>query len=823
MLVYETSIIMSIHSLRAALRVITHDPGYAVAFVVTLGLGIGATTAIFSAVEGVLIRPLPYPHADRIVYAQQPILRTGTDNTSFSFVEVADYRRQATTVEEVVEYGDWQFNVVGLGEPRLAYGGLVTSNYFTVLAIRPRLGRTLQPQDDGRSSAPVAVLTHEFWTRVAGSDPDIVGRTIELSGVSTTVVGVLEPGSHYAGTQRAELYANYPTNAHYMSASMQEERKHRMTDVYALLKPGVPLETARADVTRVMQRLHQAYPADYPEALGFGITLTPWREMLVRKARPTLLILMGAVGLVLLVACANVGNLTLARLVRRERELAVRSALGATPAQLRAQLVAEHLLLAGAGSLIGVGIAWAARSALADYTARLTLRADALGLNATVLGFSIAVGVAAAVVFAWAPRLPSAGAASPASSSGGSGLRSTIGRAERRAQRALVAAQIAVSFIVLVGAGLLVRTFINLQRVDPGFKVTNVVSLRAPNFTRLPADKNRALFDELTTKLAALPGVQSVATSSRAPFEDGSTIPAQYTRTENGLLDQPESPAQILSTGVSAPYFETLGISILRGRTFGLEDSLTAPRVALVNVSMAKRAYGDADPINRRIQFSFDGTNWTPWHTIIGVVRDVRELGGGAEALPTVYGAASQSSAGPAVLIRAGGDALATAREAARLVHEMDPKRPVTDIRLLATAAAERVAPSRLNATLFGAFAGLALLIAAIGVGGVLAFSVSERTREFGVRMALGADRMRVLRGVLAEGLWLAAAGLVTGVVGALALSRVLEGLLYEVRALDVVTFTLTGGTLLLVALAASFLPARRATRVDPNVALRAN
>jgi len=804
-------------SFRAAFRVISHDPGYAAAFVLTLGLGIGATTAIFSAVEGILIRPLPYPHADRIVYVQQPLARTGVENNSFSFVEVADYRKQATTIQEVVEYGDWQFNVVGLGEPRLAYGGLVTSNYFTVLAIRPRLGRTLMPQDDSRSSAPVAVLTHEFWSRVTGSDPDIVGRTIELSNVAATVVGVLEPGSHYAGTQRAELYANYPTNSHYMGASMQEERAHRMTDVYALIKPGVALDTARADVTGVMQRLHQAYPADYPAERGFGLTLTPWREMLVRKARPTLLILMGAVGLVLLVACANVGNLTLARLVRRERELAVRSALGALPRQLRLQLVAEHVLLALVGSVLGVIVAWAARDGLASYTARMTLRADALELNGTVLAFSIAVGVAAALVFAWAPRLPSSGTAAA------SGVRSTIGRGERRAQRVLVAAQVGVSFIVLVGAGLLVRTFINLQRVDPGFKASNVVSLNAPNFTRLPPDKNRALFEELAIKIGALPRVESVATSTRTPFTP-STLPAQYVKTENGLLDQSTTPIQMLQTVVSASYFDTLGVPILQGRTFALEDTLTAPRVALVSQSMAKRAYGDTDPINRRVQFSFDGRQWSPWRTIIGVVKDVRELGGGEPAMPTLYDSASQAGVGPAVLIRVNGqDGMGTAREAARLIHEMDAKRPVSGMRFLTDAAAERVAPSRLNATLFGSFAVLALVISAIGIGGVLAFSVSARTREFGVRMALGANPSQILGGVLGEGLWLASAGLVVGIAGALAGSQVLQGLLYEVSAFDILTFAGTAILLTLVALAASFVPARRATKVDPNVALRAN
>src|SRR5262245_61666356 len=275
---------MTLPSVRAALRLLRQDPAFALAFVVTLGLGIGATTAIFSAVEGVLLRPLPYPHADRIMYARQPLAATGQENANFSFAEIADYRQQASTIDELVEYGDWTFNVVGLGEPRISYGGLVTSNYFKVLAIRPHLGRTLIAEDDRRGAAPVAVLTYEFWQRAVGADPDIVNRVIELTGVATTIVGVLEPGSHYAGTERAELYANYPTNSHYMSATMQGERRHRMTDMYALVKPGIPLEKAQSDVTLIANRLHQAYPADYPASQGFGIVLTPWREVLVQKA-----------------------------------------------------------------------------------------------------------------------------------------------------------------------------------------------------------------------------------------------------------------------------------------------------------------------------------------------------------------------------------------------------------------------------------------------------------------------------------------------------------------------------------------------------------
>lgn len=809
---------------RPALRMFHQDPGYAVAFVLTLGLGIGATTAIFSAVEGVLIRPLPYPHADRIVVLQQPIAKTGQPNTSFSFVEVADYRAQAKTFDELVEYGDWQFNVVGLGDPRLAYGGLVTSNYFKVLAIRPLFGRTLSSEDDRKDSAPVAVLTFEFWKKMFGDDRSAVGKVIELSNVATTIVGVLEPGSHYAGTQRAELYANYPTNNHYMSATMQGQRQHRMTDVYGLVKAGVPIDTARAELEGIATRLHTAYPADYPAALGYGITATPWREILVRNARPTLLILMGAVGLVLIVACANVGNLTMARLVRREKELAVHAALGATRGRLRRRLLAEHLVLAVCGSTLGLAVAWIARRALVDYTARFTLRSDAVELNGVVLAFSLAVGLGTAFVFAWLSPLPSVDGTSTALAGGSTGSRTTAGRAQRKAQRWLVAAQIAVSFVVLVGAGLLVRTFANLQHVDPGFDTSQVLSMRAPNFTPGPTDpvKEHQLFEELAAKLRTFPGVVAVSTASRAPYETQS-VNALYVKADDSRLDGTTAPFQMLPTVVSEGYFSTLKIAVPRGRAFNVEDTATAPRVAIINETLAKLAFGDKDPIGRRIDWSFSGAAWTTPRTVVGVARDVRELGGAGAVLPTAYELDTQAQRqGSAVLVRTTGDPTLVSREATRLIREVDPKRPVTNVWTLETAAADRIAPSRLNATLFGGFALLALAIAAVGIGGVLAFSVSERTREFGIRMALGSDQRRILNGVLGEGLVLAAVGLVGGAVGATALASFLKTLLFDVAPLDVATFVAMAAVLACVTVGAAWLPARRATRVDPAVALRA-
>lgn len=810
-------------TLRPAFRLFRQDPGYALAFIVTLGLGIGATTAIFSAVEGVLIRPLPYPHADRIVYLDQPV-RHGQQ--PFSFVEVADYRAQSKTIDEFVEYGDWQFSVVGPGEPQLSYGGLVTANYFKVLAIRPLLGRTLAPEDDLPKAPPVVVLTYEFWRRAFGSNPSVVGSTLELSGIITKVVGVLEPGSHYAGTQRAELYANYPTNQHYMGASMQNERSHRMTDVYALVKAGVPIDTARAEVTAIADRLHSAYPKDYPQADGFSIRMTPWRDVLVKNARPTLLLLMGAVALVLLVACANVGNLTLARLIRRERELAVRMALGASPARLRAQLLAEHLVLALAGSALGVGLAWAALKALVDYTARMTLRADAIELNSVVLMFSLAIGVATAILFAWAPRLPASHASGIALAGGAVGGRTTMNRRQRHVQRSLVAMQVAVSFIVLVGAGLLVRTFANLQGISPGFDVGQVLSLRAPNSTQRTIEQSRAMFDDLIQQLRAYPGVVSVATTSRRPYEVGEVYP-QFVKAEGTRLDGTTTPMQMFGVAVSNDYFATLKVPLVRGRTFGPEDNIHTTHTAIINQAMAKAAFGDVDPIGRTIDFNYMAAPWPPTNppnprTIVGIVHDVREIAGSDSVLPTIYESSEQSRPGTVILIRTTGDPATLGRDAAKLIHDMDPKRPVTDVRTLESAVANQIAPSRLNATLFSGFALLALSIAAVGIGAVLAFSVTQRTREFGIRMALGSGRSQILAGVLGEGLTIAGLGLLIGAITAVLLARLLSGLLFEVGALDVPTFAGVGLLLAAVAAAASWMPARRATRVDPNVALRA-
>jgi len=816
--------LMRLFSLRPAVRLFRQDAGYALAFIVTLGLGIGATTAIFSAVEGVLIRPLPYPHADRIAYVEQST-QGHSGRTLFSFVDIADYRAQSKTIEDFVEYGDWVFTMVGAGEPQIVNGGLVSANYFKVLTIRPLLGRTLTLEDNERQAPPVCVLTYEFWRAAFGGNRSVVGSVIRLSDVPTTIVGVLEPGSHYAGTERAQLYASYTTNEHYMGAAMQNSRAHRMTDLYALVKPGVSFDTARAELSGISASLRAAYPKAYPA--GYTVTLTPWREVLVHNARPTLLILMGAVALVLLVACANVGNLTLARLVRRGRELAVRAALGASAADLRAQLLAEHLVLALAGSALGLGVASLTLKMLVEYTARMTLRADAVNLNGAVLAFSIAIGVASAVVFAWVPRLPAGDAAGAALADATVGGRTTLNRGRRRAQRALVALQVAVSFVVLVGAGLLVRTFANLQDVTPGFDPSAVLEFFAPNGSaisnatqaRAAADRDRTVFTALVATLRAYPGVIAVATSSRAPFEPGQIFPS-YLKAERSAFDGTTAPLQMFSLVVSADYFSTLKIAVTRGRAFGPNDGASATPVAIVNQAMARSVFGDENPIGRHIESSMMATFNTP-REIVGVVHDIREIGGAGGVIPTLYVPGTQATPGPVVLIRTTGDPTVVGRDAAQLVHTLDPTRPITGLQTLESAAAEQIAPSRLNATLFSTFALLALSIAALGIGAVIGFSVTQRTREFGIRMALGSRPIQILGGVLREGLSIAGAGLAVGAGASLLLAGLLQRMLFDVAPIDPLTFVLVGALLLAVAAVAAWIPARRATRVDPSVALR--
>ncbi len=810
------------NDLRFALRSVLRTPGYAAAFVLTLGLGIGLNTAIFSVINGVLLAPLPYQDADRIVYIQQPAQLAGVENTAFSFVEVQDYREGARTLDELVEYGDWTFNVVGDDEPHRAVGGLVTSNYFGVLGLRPQLGRTLQEQDDGRDAEPAMVLTHDYWTRVFGADPGVLDQTVKLYAFSspktTRIVGVLQPGAHYTGTRRQDFFVNYATNDHYLGATMQDERTHRMTDVFARLAPGQTLEAARAELEAVNASVRETYADAYPDHLGYGIRVARWQDELTKDARPIFLVLMGTVGLVLLLACANVANLTLTRLVRRERELAVRAALGAGRRRLRAQLLTENLVLSLVGAGLGLVMAGVGLDVLVEYANRFTVRTGEINVDVSVLTFTVLVAVGIAVLLAWAPALPGVRGLGSAVMAAGT-VRSSVSLPRKQLQRALVVSQLGLSFMLLIGAGLLVRSLVNLTEVDAGIDYQSVVAMDAPNVTGLEPEENLVLMDQVMMETMSFPGVVDATYATRAPFEPTNLFSPTF-RVEGGDESGTVSPMGTQNS-VSPTYFATVGVGIVQGRAFHASDRADSDTVAIINQTMARDLFGNEDPINRRIaQQEFNG-EWGSWLRVVGVAADTREYGLAQSGTHTVYRPAAQSFAGATIIVRTQGAVGPLARHVTEAVQSIDPDRPVDDIKMLEDLRAEDIAPQRLNATLFSAFAVLALLIAAVGVLGVLAFTVSQRTQEFGVRMALGAEQTQVLGMVLKEGVLMAAAALLVGGLGAAFLSRFIVGLLFQVEPLDPATYLTVGVVLAGVALFASYLPARRATRVDPMEALR--
>ena len=822
-----------VSEVRYAFRSLNKSRTYAAAFVITLGLGIGVNTAIFSVVNGVLLKPLPYKDAERIMFIQQPANRVGAFDGAFSFIEIDDYRAASRTIDEFVEFGDWDFSVIGRGDPHRVVGGLVTANYFEVLGILPLHGRTLISSDDDPGAPPVMVLTHDYWTRMFGSDPEIVGQTVKLTTKSVEVVGVLRPGSHYTGRRKPDVFTNYTTNDHYMGAAMRDARTHRMTEVFGRLAPGATFEVAQAELSQINRRLQDEFREAYPESFGYQITARPWQEVLTESARPTFMIMMGTVLMVLLLACANVANLTLTRLIRRERELAVRAALGAGKGRIRRQLFTENLILALAGAGLGLVLAVAGLDMLVSYANRFTIRSEEIGMDGAVLAFTLLIGIGIAMLLAWAPSLPFT--SQIGMSLNQSGGRHSGGISRRKLQRLLVVSQLALSFTLLIGAGLLVRSLFRLQGVDSGFEEGTVVTLESPNFTSLTAEEQQTLFGGTMARIRSFPGVQSAAYATWAPLQ--SPPPAALTIDVEGLDElQASTPIGLFNT-VSPDYFRTVGAVLLRGRSFTRDDTPEADSVVVINESLSRTYFGSEDPVGRRIRWQNTRGTWQPWQRVVGVVANTRDAGIAQADVHVIYQAASQAVrrrggiAGvtggggfPAqtMLVRTTGQIGPLVRQITEIIHETDPERPVDNVITLEELTREDIAPQRLNATLFSAFAILALVVAGVGVLGVLSFSVTQRTKEFGIRLALGAEQGQVLRMVMGEGARLVLGALVLGGVASVLLSRFLSGLLFEIEPTDPVTFVAVGAVLAAVALLAAYVPARRATRVDPIDALRA-
>ena len=810
--------------LRFALRSLSRVKGLALTVVATLALGIGANAAIFSVVRGVLLRPLANRDEDRLIYIRQSARGIGAENANFSVPEMRDLRARVSTLSAFGDFSQIAFTMVGLGEPRVVRAGVVGGSYFAVMGLRPVLGRLLDATDDGPQAPGAAVLTHRFWTTTLGSDRSVIGRTVRLGDRSATIVGVLEPSVPYPS--ETEIIANVVTSPHHLSATMVDGRVHRMTELFGRLAPGADLEAARAELRTVHGGMVKAHPESYPKQGDFQIDAVRLRDQITSSARTVLLVLLAASALVFVIACSNVANLILARSVRREGELAIRAALGASHWALRRTLLAESLLLCGAGAILGVVIARPMVSILARYASRFSVRALDLTVDASLLWVGATLAVAAAILLAFVPRLPSSDAASGVGVASGS-VRITSGT--NRRLRLFAVTQIGASFVLLAGAGMLLTTLIALQRVQTGFDMRHVLAVNVPvvSYERGPEQLSR-LYKEAIRRIGELPGVERVAVGTVVPWRDAGTFGPgfQFTVEGHAKANGEEDPRARFRT-ISPGFFSALGVPILAGRDFNESDRHDAEKVVIVSQSLAQRMFPNQDALNRHLIWTdpvmkFIDVSPAP-RRIVGIAADVDDENIVPGPAVSVFHPFEQEIGGGRLFVHAGMDPYALVPPITRIIRELSAEQPVEKAATLADVRAEVLAPDRLNALVFGVFAGVAVIIAVVGVAGVLAFSVSARTREFGIRLAIGSAPRHLLIRVLGEGAAIAGLGIAAGAVGGLLLARLVGSYLTDVRIPGAIPIAAAAGVLAAAGILASLLPAARASRVDVIQALRAD
>jgi predicted permease len=796
--------------------------GLALTVVVTLALGIGANAAIFSVVRGVLLRPLANEDEDRLIYIRQTAPGAGVENAAWSVPEIQDLKARVTSLTAFGDFSVVDFTMIGLGEPRVVRAGVVGGTYFEVMGLRPVLGRLLGPADDGPKADGAVVLTHRFWTTTLKSDPSVIGRPVTLGRRSATIVGVLEPSVPYPA--ETEIVANVVTSPHHLDATMVTGRVHRMTELFGRLAPGADLETARTELAAVHAAIVNEHPEVYKTSDRFGIEARLLRDQITASARTVLLVLLAASGLIFVIACSNVANLILARSVRREGELAVRAALGASVPALRRTLLAESLVLCGGGALLGVLIASPMVTVLAQYAARFSVRALDLTVDPSILWVGVGLALAAAVLLAFVPRLPSAEHANGLSLSTGS-ARLTAGT--NRRLRAFAVVQIAASFVLLAGAGMLLTALFALQSTRTGFEMSRVLALNVPvvSYTLKP-EQVAGLYQEMMRRIGELPGVEHVAIGTAVPWRDAGIFGPGFQFTIDGYAkaNDEEDPRARFRT-VSPRFFAALGVPLLAGRDFSDADRRDGEPVVIVSQSVAQRMFKDGNALDRHLRWTDPVMQFIDVSTgprrIVGIAADVDDENVVPGPAMTVYHPFGQEIGGGRLFVHAGGDPYSLVTPITRIIRELSADQPVEQAATLADVRAEVLAPDRLNALVFGGFAGVALLIAVVGVAGVLAFSVCARMREFGIRLAIGSAPRQLLARVLREGAVIAVAGIAAGVVTGLVLAQVAGSYVENVRLPG--TGTIVAAALLLVAAAilASLMPAARAMRVDVITALR--
>jgi predicted permease len=814
-----------LHDLKVALRSLWRTKGLAITVVLTLALGIGANAAIFSVVRGVLLRPLVNRDENRLVYIRQSAMGIGTEDAAFSVPEIQDLRARVKTLTEFGDFSTIGFTMVGLGEPREVRAGVVGGSYFEVMGLHPVLGRLLDMRDDGPSAAGAAVLTYRFWKSTLNGDPTVIGKTVRLGTRSATIVGVLEPSVPYPA--ETEIIANVVTSPHHLSATMVTGRVHRMTELFGRLAPGTTLEQARAELRSVYGTMLHEHPEAYSKNADFQISAVLLRDQITSGAKTVLLVLLAASALVFIIACSNVANLILARTVRREGELTIRAALGATSGALRRTLLAESLLLCGAGALLGVLTARPMVAILARYASRFSVRALDLTVDSSMLWVGAGLAVVAAVLLAFVPRLPT-GEASKGISLTSGGLR--ISGSTNRRLRVFAVTQIAASFMLLAGASMLIKTLLSLQAAQTGFDTRHVLALNVPAiaYGRTP-DQIVNFYKESMRRIKELPGVDHVAFGIVVPWRDAGSFGPGFQFSADGHVSAPgeEDPRAQLRT-ISPGFFASLGVPILAGRDFDESDRRDGESVVIISQSVAQHMFPGQDAVNRHIMWTdpvmkFVDISPAP-RRIVGVAADIDDEHVVPGPLLTVYHPFNQGEIwGGRIFVHASTNPYTLVTPVTRIIRDMSADQPIERAATLEDVRAEVLTPDRLNTLVFGGFAIVALAIAVVGVAGVLAFSVSGRTREFGIRLAIGCQPRRLLTGVIAEGAVMASAGVVVGAAGGYALARLAGSYVQDVHVPGALPVLISAIILLAAAVVASVWPAARAAKVDVLQALRSD
>jgi predicted permease len=814
------------HDLKIAVRSLARVPALWITVALTLALGIGANAAIFSVVRAVLLRPLANRDEDKLLYIRQSAPGLNQTNATFSVPEIKDIGENLKSIRELGTFSTISFTVVGLGTPREIPAGVVDGNYFDVMGLKPVLGRLLTPADDGQNAAGAMVLTYGFWRNQLHSDPNVLGKTVRLESFegarSATVVGVLEPAVPYPVA--TEIIANVVTSPHHLSATMVTGREHRMTEVFGRLAPGATLEQAGAELRSVYGAMMAAHPEVYKTSSHYQIDVKRMHDQINSTANTILWVLFAASGLLFVIASSNVANLVLARTVRRESELAVRSALGASTRVLRRSLLAESLVLCVSGAVAAVLLAIPMVGVLGHYAARFSVRAKDMPLDYSLVWFGIALAVIAAVFLAYIPRMPSANA--PQAALSGRAARGVT--SSKRKLRIFAVTQITASFLLLAGSAVLMKTLFMLEQSRPPYDSGKVLAVNLPvmSYGRTP-EQVREFYRDVQRRIEALPGVENVASGFSVPWRDDQALGISFAFAAQGATrkdGQDDYHARFRS--VSPGFFGTMGVPLVQGRDFNDGDKDGSERVVIISQSLAQMLYPGQNALNRRLWWTdgvikFIGISGEP-RRIVGIVPDFDDENIIPSPAMTVYQPVEQEWVSGRLFVRARGDAYSLVPAITHTIHTVSADQPVEKLSTLDDVRAEVLTPDKLNAIVFGGFAAVALLISVVGVAGVLAFSVSGRTREFGIRMALGAQRRDILTDVLGEGLVMAAIGVGAGIVLGFVLTTVAGKYIGSLHQPGVLVFVVSSLVILAAAVIASAVPANRAARVNAVEALRA-